>query len=61
MPRHANMPKVVHVHALDPAVVEDEPERLDQVDRYAEAGAEPEQSSGILRNVGLKKGEAHLL
>jgi hypothetical protein len=55
------MLKVIHVRALEPAVVEDESERLDQIDRHAEAGAQPDQGAGILRDIGLEKGEAHLL
>ena len=50
--------RVIEGGAPEPAVVEQEAARLDQVDRDAEASGEPQQRAGILRNVGLEQGEA---
>ncbi len=51
--------QIVHSGAPQPAVVEQESGRLDQVDGDAEARGEAQHGARILRDVGLVEGEAH--
>ena len=51
--------EVIHPGAAEGAVGDREAGRLDDVRLDPEAGAEPENRAGILRNVGLEKGDPH--
>jgi hypothetical protein len=52
---------VIEDGALETPVVEQEPARFDQIDLDPKASGEPQQSAGILRNVGLEQGEAQAI
>jgi hypothetical protein len=47
------MLQIIHMRAPEPAVIENEAERLDQVDPKPQTGAKPNHGAGILRDVGL--------
>src|SRR5690348_13190972 len=49
---------VIESGALEAAVVEQKAAGLDQIDPDPEAGGQPEQRTGILRDVRLEQGEA---
>ncbi len=53
--------EVIHSGAAEIAVADREAGRLDNVRLHIQAGAEPENRSGVLRNVGLEQGYAHAL
>ena len=59
MPRQRHLVEIVHAGAAEGAVGDREAGRLDDMGRDAEAGAEPQNRAGILRDVGLVKGEVH--
>ena len=50
---------IVHGRALQVAVVPGEAARLDHIERYTEAGAEPDQGAQIGWNIGFIEGETH--
>ena len=52
--------QVVHPGPPHLGLSEDEATGFDDVDRHAHAGAHPEQAPGILGDIRLEKGEAHL-
>src|SRR5262245_17388203 len=58
MPRDRGKCGIIERRALQPAVVEDKAERLDQIDRHAKARRQAEQRPSILRNVRLIQREA---
>jgi hypothetical protein len=47
--------------AAQPPVVDEEPERLDQIDLDGETDREAQQRPGILRDIGLIEGEAQIV
>src|SRR5579863_7967741 len=49
---------VVERGALQPAIVEQKTERLDQIDADPETSGEPQQRTGVLRDVRLIESEA---
>ncbi len=51
--------EIVHAGAAERAIGGREPGRLDQIDRQAETGGQPHDRAGVLRDVGLEKGNAH--
>src|SRR5437868_63436 len=54
---HFGLVEIVEGAALEGLRREGEARRMDDVDRNAEAGAEPEQGAGVLRDVRLIEGE----
>ena len=52
---------IVERGAFQAPVVEQEPERLDQVDRDPETGGEAQQRPGILRDIGLEQCKAQIV
>ena len=58
VPRHRGECGIIERRALQPAVVEQEAQRLDEVDRDAETGGQAQQRAGILWNVRLIESEA---
>ena len=59
MPHDANLVEIIHSGAPEGAVRDREPGGFHDMRLDAEAGAEPENRSGILRDVGLEKGDPH--
>ena len=51
--------QIIHPRAPKALLREQEPTRLDDVHRHAQAGAKPDQAGGVLGDIGLVKGEAH--
>ena len=59
MPPQRHLIEVVHTGAAEGPIRYRKTGRLDDVRRDAEAGAEPQNRSGILRDIGLVEGELH--
>src|SRR5208282_3353940 len=59
VPRNRDGVEVVHPGAAEGAVGDGETGRLDDIGLDAEAGAEAQNRSGVLRNVGLIEGDTH--
>ena len=53
MPHDRHPVEIVHPGAAEGAVGHREAGRLDQMGVHSEAGAEPQNRAGVLRNVGL--------
>lgn len=51
--------EIIHPGAAKGAVGEGKARRRDQMRLDAEAGGEPQNRPGVLRNVGLVEGDAH--
>ncbi len=51
--------EIVHAGAAEGAVGDREPGRLDNVRFNPEAGAQPQNRAGILRNIGLIEGDSN--
>jgi hypothetical protein len=51
--------EIIHPRPSQPAVVEDESARFDQVDGQAETGGQPQHGAGVLGNIRLKDDKAH--
>ena len=54
------MVQIIHAGAAEMSVRYRKPGRLDDVSGHIKARAETENRSGVLRNVGLEEGYAHL-
>jgi len=50
---------VIHHYPADALIVDHEPAGLDHIDRYVQAGSEPENGPRVLRDIGLIKGYPH--
>jgi hypothetical protein len=50
---------IIHPGAPEPGIAEQEPARLDDIHRNAEAGTEANDRGRVLRNVRLEKSDAH--
>jgi hypothetical protein len=59
VPQQIDMVEIIHAGAAESAVGRRESGRLDDVGLDAQTGAQPKNRSGILRDVGLKQGNAH--
>jgi hypothetical protein len=57
----ANAVEVIHAGAAEITIGYRKARRLDDVRLHVQAGAEPENRSGVLRNVRLEQGYAHAL
>jgi hypothetical protein len=51
--------RIIEDGALEPPVIEQETARLDQIDGHPKARREPQQGSGVLRNVRLEQSKTH--
>jgi len=51
--------EIVHAGAAEGAVGDGKPGRLDNVRFDPQAGAQPQNRAGILRNIGLIKGDSN--
>src|SRR5579863_10206015 len=52
---------IIERGAAKPPVVEQETERLDQIDLDRKAGGQAQQRPGILRDIGFKQSEAQIV
>ena len=59
VPGQVDLVEIVHAGAAEGAVGDRKAGRLDQVRLDPEAGGEPQDRAGILRDVGLVEGDAH--
>ena len=51
---------IIERRAAQPPVIEQKATGFDQIDRDPEARDEAQESAGILRDIGLEKGEAQI-
>jgi hypothetical protein len=59
MPHDGDLIQIIHAGAAEMPVGNRESRRLDNVGFYAETGTKPQNRSGVLRNIGLEKDDAH--
>ena len=59
MPHNLGAIEKIHARAAESCIAPKESARLDDIDRNAQTGAEPDERPGVLRDVRLEQGEAH--
>ncbi len=59
MPHDVDLIEIIHARAAEGAVGDREPGGFHDMRLDAEAGAEPQNRSGILRDVRLEQGDPH--
>ena len=60
MPPVIGLGQIIETGAAQPLVVDDEAAGLDDIHGDAEAGAEAENRTAVLRNIGLVEGKTHV-